>query len=98
MNAIFFTLFLFVHSIYYLNFIIQGIEKFDRDLSTLHPILAECHVQKSNLELSLIQFANDISSEAHVKVSSLHTSEKKWFSEGKSVCSTTFVLVQAQAS
>lgn len=74
---------MFAHSIYYLNFIIQGIEKFDRDLSTLHPILAECRVQKSNLELSLIQFANDISSEAHVKVSSLHTSEKNGFLKEK---------------
>lgn len=46
----------------------EGIEKFDQDLNTLHPILTECRVQKSNLELALIQFANDISSEAHVQV------------------------------
>lgn len=46
----------------------EGIEQFDRDLNTLHPMLTECRVQKSNLELALIQFANDISSEAHVKV------------------------------
>ena len=46
----------------------QGIEKFETDLTTLHPILAECRVIKSSLELQLLQFANDISSEAHVEV------------------------------
>lgn len=46
----------------------QGIEKFQADLNTLHPILTECRVVKSDLELALIQFANDISSEAHVEV------------------------------
>lgn len=43
-------------------------DKFESDLTTLHPILTECRVIKSDLELSLIQFANDISSEAHVEV------------------------------
>lgn len=43
-------------------------DKFETDLTTLHPILTECRVIKSDLELSLIQFANDISSEAHVEV------------------------------
>lgn len=38
------------------------------DLNALHPILAECRVLKSAYELALIQFANDISSEAHVQV------------------------------
>ncbi|XP_059633078.1 uncharacterized protein LOC132275902 [Cornus florida] len=46
----------------------EGIEKFEMDLNTLHPLLTECRVFKSDLELSLIQFANDISSEAHVQV------------------------------
>lgn len=46
----------------------QGIEKFEKDLTTLHPILTECRVLKSDMELALIQFANDISSEAHVEV------------------------------
>ncbi|XP_010447846.1 PREDICTED: xaa-Pro dipeptidase [Camelina sativa] len=46
----------------------EGIEKFETDLTTLHPILAECRVIKSSLELQLIQFANDISSEAHIEV------------------------------
>ncbi|XP_010541025.1 PREDICTED: xaa-Pro dipeptidase [Tarenaya hassleriana] len=46
----------------------EGIEKFERDMTSLHPILTECRVIKSNLELQLIQFANDISSEAHVEV------------------------------
>lgn len=48
---------------------VQGIEKFQKDLNTLHPILTECRVIKSDLELALIQYANDISSEAHVEVS-----------------------------
>ncbi|KAF5748504.1 xaa-Pro dipeptidase [Tripterygium wilfordii] len=46
----------------------EGMEVFETDLSTLHPILTECRVLKSDLELALIQFANDISSEAHVEV------------------------------
>jgi Xaa-Pro dipeptidase len=40
-------------------------EKFDTDSSLLHPILTECRVIKSELELALIQYANDVSSEAH---------------------------------
>ncbi|PKI71099.1 hypothetical protein CRG98_008500, partial [Punica granatum] len=47
---------------------LQGIANFESDLNTLHPILTECRVLKSDLELALIQFANDISSEAHVQV------------------------------
>ncbi|XP_037493160.1 xaa-Pro dipeptidase isoform X2 [Jatropha curcas] len=46
----------------------EGIEKFETDLTTLHPVLTECRVLKSKLELAIIQFANDISSEAHVQV------------------------------
>ncbi|KAL7096792.1 hypothetical protein ACP275_10G102000 [Erythranthe tilingii] len=46
----------------------EGIDNFVADLNTLHPILTECRVLKSALELALIQFANDISSEAHVEV------------------------------
>lgn len=49
-------------------FALQGIEKFETDLKTLHPILTECRVLKSKLELAVIQYANDISSEAHVEV------------------------------
>lgn len=49
-------------------FDLQGIEKFETDLKTLHPILTECRVLKSKLELAVIQYANDISSEAHVEV------------------------------
>ena len=52
----------------YFCVLFQGIEKFETDLTTLHPILAECRVIKSSLELQLLQFANDISSEAHVEV------------------------------
>ncbi|KAB1209303.1 Xaa-Pro dipeptidase [Morella rubra] len=46
----------------------EGADKFEKDLTTLHPILTECRVVKSEMELTLIQFANDISSEAHVQV------------------------------
>lgn len=46
----------------------EGIENFKTDLSTLHPILTECRVLKSKMELDIIQYANDISSEAHVEV------------------------------
>uniref|UniRef100_A0A8I6X1Q4 Aminopeptidase P N-terminal domain-containing protein n=1 Tax=Hordeum vulgare subsp. vulgare TaxID=112509 RepID=A0A8I6X1Q4_HORVV len=46
----------------------EGIEKFDTDLRTLHPILTECRVIKSDMELALIQYANDVSSEAHIEV------------------------------
>ncbi|XP_011093685.1 xaa-Pro dipeptidase [Sesamum indicum] len=46
----------------------EGIDKFTTDLNALHPILTECRVVKSGLELALIQYANDISSEAHVEV------------------------------
>uniref|UniRef100_A0A452XZY5 Aminopeptidase P N-terminal domain-containing protein n=2 Tax=Aegilops tauschii subsp. strangulata TaxID=200361 RepID=A0A452XZY5_AEGTS len=46
----------------------EGMDKFDTDLSTLHPILTECRVTKSDMELALIQHANDVSSEAHVEV------------------------------
>ncbi|CAL1414194.1 unnamed protein product [Linum trigynum] len=46
----------------------KGMETFQTDVNTLHPILTECRVIKSDLELAVIQFANDISSEAHVQV------------------------------
>ncbi|KAK3004578.1 hypothetical protein RJ639_018539 [Escallonia herrerae] len=46
----------------------EGIEKFEKDLGTLHPILTECRVLKTDTELAVIQFANDISSEAHVEI------------------------------
>ncbi|CAN6456958.1 unnamed protein product [Victoria cruziana] len=46
----------------------EEMENFDTDLSLLHPILSECRVFKSELELALIQYANDISSAAHVEV------------------------------
>ncbi|KAG6538860.1 hypothetical protein ZIOFF_004012 [Zingiber officinale] len=47
---------------------IEDIEKFDTDLSTLHPILTECRVIKSKMELDIIQYANDVSSEAHIEL------------------------------
>lgn len=46
----------------------KEIENFETDLLTLHPILTECRVFKSKLEVDLIQYANDVSSEAHIEV------------------------------
>lgn len=48
--------------------VLEELEKFETDLSTLHPILTECRIIKSEMELALIKYANDISSEAHVEV------------------------------
>ncbi|XP_042511173.1 xaa-Pro dipeptidase [Macadamia integrifolia] len=47
---------------------LEDMEKFETDLSMLHPILTECRIFKSELELALIQYANDVSSEAHIEV------------------------------
>ncbi|CAN6449498.1 unnamed protein product [Victoria cruziana] len=46
----------------------QDILDFQTDLDTLHPILSEGRVFKSELELSLIKYANEISSTAHIEV------------------------------
>ncbi|KAF5476826.1 hypothetical protein F2P56_003521 [Juglans regia] len=46
----------------------EGVDKCETDLETLHPILIECRVWKLELELAVIQYANDISSEVHVEV------------------------------
>lgn len=47
---------------------IEEMEKFDTDLNTLHPILIDCRIIKTEKELALIQYANDVSSEAHIEV------------------------------
>ncbi|KAJ4789078.1 Xaa-Pro dipeptidase [Rhynchospora pubera] len=46
----------------------EGMESFEIDWTTLHPILTECRVLKSEQELAIIQYANDVSSEAHIQV------------------------------
>ncbi|KAJ7269443.1 hypothetical protein O6H91_01G156700 [Diphasiastrum complanatum] len=46
----------------------KGIEHFNTDLDTLHPILVECRVHKSKLELDLLRYVNNVSSAAHVAV------------------------------
>lgn len=43
----------------------EGIEKFHIDNTTLHPIISECRVEKTDLELEVMRYANRISSEAH---------------------------------
>ncbi|MCO5612386.1 hypothetical protein L7F22_066653 [Adiantum nelumboides] len=45
-----------------------GIDKFETDVHTLHPIITECRVIKSHYELDLLRFVNQISSQAHVEV------------------------------
>jgi len=47
----------------------EGIEDFPVDTHTLHPVLAECRVIKSEEELRVLQYVNDISSDAHLEVS-----------------------------
>lgn len=46
----------------------DGIEQFALDESTLYPLLCECRMQKSEKELNLLRFVNQISSEAHIYV------------------------------
>ncbi|EFJ17439.1 hypothetical protein SELMODRAFT_114689 [Selaginella moellendorffii] len=46
----------------------QGIEGFEQDTKVLHPVLSECRVIKSELELELLRYVNEVSSAAHVKV------------------------------
>ncbi|CAM6022110.1 unnamed protein product [Sphagnum balticum] len=46
----------------------QGMEMFNTDLELLHPVLSECRVHKSKLELDVLRYANNVSSEAHVQV------------------------------
>ncbi|KAJ3691963.1 hypothetical protein LUZ60_012313 [Juncus effusus] len=46
----------------------EEMERFETDLNTLHPIITECRVIKSDLEIELIQYANDVSSQAHIEV------------------------------
>lgn len=46
----------------------KGIENFNTNLDILHPILTECRVSKSYLELNLLRYVNEVSSAAHVEV------------------------------
>ncbi|KAI5080887.1 hypothetical protein GOP47_0004070 [Adiantum capillus-veneris] len=46
----------------------EGIDMFEIDLNTLHPIITECRVIKSHYEIDLLRFVNKISSNAHVEV------------------------------
>jgi Xaa-Pro aminopeptidase len=50
------------------SFWVQGMEMFNTDLELLHPVLSECRVHKSKLELDVLRYANNVSSEAHVQV------------------------------
>lgn len=46
----------------------DGISDFKIDNQTLHPVMAECRVFKTDLELEVLRYANRISSEAHKAV------------------------------
>lgn len=46
----------------------KGIENFNTNLDILRPILTECRVFKSHLELNLLRYVNEVSSAAHVEV------------------------------
>ncbi|CAF3181897.1 unnamed protein product [Rotaria socialis] len=43
----------------------DGIEKFHVDKTTLHPVISECRVLKTDLELNVMRYTNKMSSEAH---------------------------------
>jgi len=43
----------------------DGIDQFKVDNTTLHPIIVECRVLKTDEELKIIRYANKISSDAH---------------------------------
>lgn len=43
----------------------DGIEKFRMDNMTLHPVISECRVLKTDLEIEVMRYTNKISSEAH---------------------------------
>ncbi|CAF1157602.1 unnamed protein product [Adineta steineri] len=43
----------------------EGMDKFHVDKTTLHPIISECRVFKTDFELDVMRYANKISSEAH---------------------------------
>jgi Xaa-Pro dipeptidase len=45
-----------------------GLEGFRTDLTTLHPHLVECRVHKSDDELGLLRYVNQVSSAAHAEV------------------------------
>jgi len=46
----------------------DGIDRFQVDDRALHPVLVECRVVKSERELQLLRFVNELSSRAHVEV------------------------------
>ncbi|GLJ15128.1 hypothetical protein SUGI_0247420 [Cryptomeria japonica] len=46
----------------------EGLKTFNTNLEILHPILTECRVIKSDLELNLLRYVSEVSSAAHVEV------------------------------
>ncbi|OAE18692.1 hypothetical protein AXG93_4448s1270 [Marchantia polymorpha subsp. ruderalis] len=46
----------------------EGLEDFAADRITLHPVMSECRVLKTKLELDVLRYTNKVSSAAHVKV------------------------------
>lgn len=46
----------------------DGIERFSVDTAALHPVLVQCRYIKSEKELELMRFVNQLSSQAHIEV------------------------------
>lgn len=46
----------------------EGLNRFELDQTTLHPVLVEQRVIKTKNEVELLRIANEISSQAHVYV------------------------------
>ena len=46
----------------------EGIQTFPKDNRTLHPVISECRVLKTPLEIDVLRYTNRISSDAHKEV------------------------------
>ena len=45
-----------------------GLSEFETDRSRLHPVMADCRVHKSAMELEVLRYASNVSSLAHMHV------------------------------
>lgn len=48
--------------------VFEGMSKFKLDSQILHPVIVECRVIKTELELQVLRYANKVSSDAHIAV------------------------------